>query len=198
MLLKNIADLATVLSDTPIAKSKLWHKDVAHIIPAQIVAFRKSQLIKEPTYDIDLEINYVIRHIQFAELDGKLTSPLTQYIKPNEKILLTSELIAGLARLPRDFRRAVLFGLEMKLSAMRVINLTRTEAHRMTNKSVSAQSCVDSSVISIKCCSVFWQSVCMSHEPLESLEEEVYAAFGMTWRELSSRYERLVCDFYDI
>lgn len=198
MLLKEIPGLLPVLNDSAITKSKLWNQHVENLHPAQLVAIRTKELQNNPTSNIDQEINYLVRYIQFAELDDLCKSPLSYYFKPNDKKMLTTEFIAGLTKMPQEYRLATIFGLEMKLSAIRTSNLTVQQAYNLENLTELATSVLRSTLNSIKTISMFWRvTEANEHVALDDLGEVIYEAYGMTWLDLSARYRNMVADHYN-
>ncbi len=198
MLLKEIPGLLPVLNDSAITKSKLWNKHVENLHPAQLIAIRTKELQNNPASNIDQEINYLVKHIQFAELDDLCKSPLSSYFKPNDKKMLTTEFIAGLKKMPQEYRLATIFGLEMKLSAIRTSNLTVQQAYNLENLTELATSVLRSTLNSIKTISMFWRVTEENeHVALDDLGEVIYEAYGMTWLDLSARYRNMVADHYN-
>ncbi|ENK7202883.1 hypothetical protein SLL02_003827, partial [Acinetobacter baumannii] len=96
MLLKDVPGVLPRLENSLISKTDMWTAEVDTVIPAQFLAFRKIIKSDYPDVDIDRDINYLVRQVQFAELENVLTSPLRDYVEPNENFLLTSELKEGL------------------------------------------------------------------------------------------------------
>lgn len=198
MLLKDIPGLLPTLNDSVIVSSKLWTKDVSTIHPSQLVAVRTKALINDPTSNIDQEITFLVKHVQFAELDDLCTSPLSDYYRPSDRAITTTEFVAGLQRLKPAYRFATIFGLEMGLSAIRTANLSARQAHNLDGVTELAQSVLRSSILSTKTIYMFWTSdEHGEHVGLDDLNEEIYSAFGKTWMELSSKYKYMVADHYN-
>lgn len=198
MLLKEIPGLLPVLNDSIVTQSKLWNKHVENLHPAQLIAIRTKELQSNPTSNIDQEINFLVKHIQFAELDDLCHSPLSTYYKPNDKKMLTTEFIAGLQKMTQEYRLATIFGLEMKLSAIRTSNLTVQQAYNLENLTELATSVLRSSLNSVKTICMFWRAnEANEHIALDDLGEVIYEAYGMTWLELSARYRNMVADHYN-
>ncbi|EPK1580876.1 hypothetical protein JIN21_000294 [Acinetobacter baumannii] len=116
MLLKDVPGVLPRLENSLISKTDMWTAEVDTVIPAQFLAFRKIIKSDYPDVDIDRDINYLVRQVQFAELENVLTSPLRDYVEPNENFLLTSELKEGLQKLSQTYQHAFLFGMETHYS----------------------------------------------------------------------------------
>ncbi|EPJ6586283.1 hypothetical protein P4R32_002165 [Acinetobacter baumannii] len=106
MLLKDVPGVLPRLENSLISKTDMWTAEVDTVIPAQFLAFRKIIKSDYPDVDIDRDINYLVRQVQFAELENVLTSPLRDYVEPNENFLLTSELKEGLQKLSQTYQHA--------------------------------------------------------------------------------------------
>lgn len=198
MLLKEIPGLLPTLAGSVILQSKLWEKEVSKIHPTQLVAVRTKELIDNPTSNIDQEIAFLVKHIQFAELDDLCTSPLTNYFRPSDDRITTTEFVANLKKLEPAYRMALIFGLEMQLSAIRTGMLTVKQAHNLSNQTELARSVLHSCLLSTKTIHMFWRVTSDSeHVGLDDLNEVIYAAYGCSWMELSSRYKNMVADHYN-
>lgn len=198
MLLKDIPGLLPTLNNSAIVHSKLWEKSVEHIHPSQLVAFRKKTLLDNDKSNIDQEITFLIKHIQFAELDNLCFSPLSEYYRLRPTAITTTEFVSGLRKLQPEYRLALIFGLEMKLSVIRTSMLTVQQAHSLSNQTELTMSVLRSSLLSTKTIYMFWHSEESSeHVGLDDLSEVVYGAFGCSWMELSSQYENMIADHYN-
>lgn len=198
LLLKDIPGLLPTLNESAIVQSKLWNKNVKHIHPSQLTALRTKTLLNDPLSNIDQEIIFLIKHIQFAELDGLCESPLCDYYRPADTKITTTEFVAGLKRMPPPYRLALIFGLEMGLSAIRTSMLTVKQAHNLSNQTELAQGVLRSSLLSTKTIYMFWRSTAtLEHVGLDDLNEMVYGAYGCSWMELSTKYKLMVADHYN-
>lgn len=198
MLLKEIPGLLPTLNQSVITQSKLWNKDVTNIHPAQLLSLRTKTLIENPHSNIDQEITFLIKHIQFAELDDLCTSPLTDYYRPSSKAITTTEFVSCLKKLEPPYRLALIFGLEMGLSAIRTSMLTVQQAYNLADQTELAQAVIRSCLLSTKTIYIFWRSTSdNSHIALDDLNEVVYGAFDCSWMELSTRYRKMVADHYN-
>jgi len=198
MLLKDVPGVLPRLENSLISKTDMWTSDVDSVIPAQFLAFRT--LIKSdfPEVDIDRDINYLVRQVQFAELENVLTSPLRNYIEPCDAHMLMSELKEGLQKLDQTYQHAFLFGMEIGYSAFQIENMSYQQAIRGCPKSALATSIINSLVPSSRTINAFWKVEDGQHVRLDDLESEIYRAFGKTWRELLSGYSRLIADEIDV
>lgn len=198
MLLKEIPGLLPTLAGSAITKSKLWDKEVSEIHPVQLVAVRKKTLMNDPNSNIDQEISFLIQHVLYAKLDDLCDSPLLDYFQDHTEALTTTEFVSGLKRMPPIYRMALLFGMEMELSAIRVANLTVQQAHRLSNLTELAQGVLRSSVLSTKTIHMFWRvSSDSEHVALDDLNEVVYGAYGRSWTSIGTQYKRMVADHYN-
>ncbi|MEZ6841258.1 hypothetical protein ABVN80_14375 [Acinetobacter baumannii] len=116
------------LKNSLISKTDMWTAEVDTVIPAQFLAFRKIIKSDYPDVDIDRDINYLVRQVQFAELENVLTSPLRDYVEPNENFLLTSELKEGLQKLSQTYQHAFLFGMETHYSSFQIETMSYQQA----------------------------------------------------------------------
>lgn len=198
MLLKDIPGLLPTLNGSAIVESKLWNKDVELIHPSQLTALRTKALLNDPQSNIDQEIIFLIKHIQFAELDDLCHSPLCDYYRPEDRAITTTEFINGLKMLPQEYRLATIFGLEMGLSAIRTSNLTVKQAHGLEGLTELATSVLASSLLSTKTIHQFWQATeSNEHVGLDDLNEATLVAFGISWMQLSRKYKFMVADHYN-
>lgn len=198
MLLKNIPGLLPTLNGSVLVESKLWNKNVEHIHPSQLTALRTKTLINNPHSNIDQEITFLIKHIQFAELDELCTSPLSDYYRPADKTITTTEFVAGLKKMMPEYRLALIFGLEMGLSAIRTSMLTVKQAHNLSNQTELAQAVLRSALLSTKTIYMFWHATeSNEHIALDDLNQVIYGAYGCSWMELSTRYKYMVADHYN-
>ncbi|WP_151710778.1 hypothetical protein [Acinetobacter brisouii] len=197
MLLKEVSGLYPELKDSPIVQSPIWNKNVSELHPVQLIAIRKKSLNENPSYDIDLDLNFLVKILQLAELDDILTSPLSRYIQPSTSSMTTHEFVQGLRNMAPEYRMAVIFGLEMRLSAIRVSNLTVGQICLLENKTKLAQEVISNILVSNKTMYAFWTVRGDEHDGLDDLGEIVYEAFGCSWMELSARYRNMIADHYN-
>lgn len=197
MLLKEIPGLLPTLAGSVIAQSKLWNKDVAEIYPVQLVAVRKRTLMNNPESNIDQEIDFLIQQILYAHLDEICESPLIDYYQDSEEKLTTTQFVAGLKRMPQEYRMAFLFGMEMGLSAIRTGNLTVKQAYGLSNQTEIAESVLRSCTLSTKTIHMFWRAnERLEHVALDDLNEVIYGAYGRSWATLGGLYKTMVADHY--
>lgn len=103
------------------------------------------------------------------------------------------DLVEGLEYLGLEWRRAVLFGLEQRLSCETTVNLTRAQARQLPLTGIS-QRILEESPVHIHLRNVFWQtledgSAC----PLIGLRDVAGAAFaGIRWESLLKLYAGMV------
>ena len=198
MLLKDIPGLLPTLINSVVTESKLWNKEVEFIHPSQLTALRTKTLIDNPLSNIDQEITFIIKHIQFAELDDLCKSPLSDYYRPEDRAITTTEFINGLKQLPQAYRLATIFGLEMGLSAIRTSNLTVKQAHGLDGLTELASSVLHSTLLSTKTIYQFWHSnESNEHVGLDDLNSYILVAFGMSWMQLAKKYKYMVADHYN-
>lgn len=198
MLLKDVPGVLPRFENSLISKTDMWTAEVDTVIPAQFLAFRKIIKSDYPDVDIDRDINYLVRQVQFAELENVLTSPLRDYVEPNENFLLTSELKEGLQKLSQTYQHAFLFGMETHYSSFQIETMSYQQAIKVCPNTALATSIINSLIPSSRTINAFWKVENGQHVPLDDLESEVYRAFGKTWRELLSGYSRLITDEIDV
>lgn len=190
MLLKDIPEISK-LKDSVIAKTTIWNKDVEQLSTKQLIAIRQLELIKDKNSKIDEEIELLVRLIQFAEVESLTVSPLSEYVTPCDRKINAEELADALSRMPEPYGLATIFGLEMKLSATRVSNLTIQQAHNLDDLTPLAKEVIQSSIYSIKTILLFWKEKDGECVGLDDLNEVVYGEFGYSWLELSKRYKNM-------
>ncbi|OLV78646.1 hypothetical protein, partial [Acinetobacter baumannii] len=140
MLLKDVPGVLPRLENSLISKTDMWTAEVDTVIPAQFLAFRKIIKSDYPDVDIDRDINYLVRQVQFAELENVLTSPLRDYVEPNENFLLTSELKEGLQKLSQTYQHAFLFGMETHYSSFQIETMSYQQAIKVCPNTALATS----------------------------------------------------------
>lgn len=199
MLLKDVPGVLPALATSAVTNYKIWNRDVKDLHPTQLVAIRTKELELNPNSKIDEELAHLTLQLQFAVLDELCESPLIHYNRPRDRSILTSEFIAGLKALKPAYRFALIFGMEMGLSAIRTANLTVKQAHQLTDQTELAQSALRSTLLSTKTIYMFWtvDEATREHVPLDDLNEAVYEAFGMTWMDLGFRYHNMAADHYN-
>lgn len=198
MLLKEIPGLLPTLAGSALAKSKLWNQDVSLIHPSQLVAVRMKTLMNDPHSKIDQEINFLVQHILFAHLDNLCDSPLINYYRPSDDKITTTEFISGLKKIPPEYRLALLFGMEMGLSVIRIRNLTVKQAFNLSDKTEIANSVLRSALLSCKTIHMFWRvDENGDHVSLDDIGEVIYGAYGCSWLELKAKYKFMVADHYN-
>lgn len=108
-------------------------------------------------------------------------------------VFTAGDLREGLESLSYVYRRAIIFGLEQRLSAAEVVELTHADVHSRT-LTPFAESVVAHSEIYPRLQCVFWVELSNGLiSPLFDLEIETSVAFGgMTWHDLQSAYSTMV------
>ena len=109
-----------------------------------------------------------------------------------ESKFTAGDLVEGLAYLEPVARRAVLFGLEQRLSIGDVIEMTHARARGMQLTPI-ADAAVTQCARHIRLHYVFWTTLPDGLiAPLIDLGRQVTAAFGgMSWADLQSAYARM-------
>jgi len=195
MLLKEVPGVLPVLENSDLSLSKLWHKDVNQVLPVQLTALILKTLREVPDSQIELEVKYLIKQINYAVEMGLIETPqIASYSGPQRSALLLSTLINGLQKMSYERRRAVLFSLESDLPITQVEHMTVEQAYRMRAQlSPMAKEIIDTAILSVQTSYMFWENV-QGHRPLTSLEQEVHDAFGMNSYQLYSHYAKINFD----
>lgn len=200
MLLKDIPDLLPTLEGSLITKSKIWEMDVSEIQVFHLRAIRAKGKLEGQGDKIDQDIEHLFQMTLFAELDGLIeNAPLTDYYNGSEEELLTTrEFVAGLTKLPPEYRQAVLFGMECQLSANETATLTVKNANKIENLPEMAKAVLDSATLSIKTPYLFWKrGEGRSHVYLGDLGIKVIQAYGFGWDNLLKQYPKMITDHFE-
>lgn len=191
MLLKEIPGLAPSLEGTAIANSAYWNRDVAAIIPHQIVALR--WLHKDDPDDIDLYLDFMMNHLHLAAKAELIPADLAilKYKRPRQVGILSSELVEGLSKMTPGMARATIFGLEMDLPLERIMTLSFKHANSMSLTQMASRV-LGSQVRSIN------DNRAFSDDGIPfGLANEVYANFNMTWNNLRLSYKSIIHDHFE-
>lgn len=97
--------------------------------------------------------------------------------------MTAGQLRLGLERMPRPCPAAVLFGLEMKMSAEQIVTLTWQAARKLKGVTSYATHILKSQPVHIASSYVFWQDVDGKPYPLFGFDGIVFDAFTLTWGE---------------
>lgn len=197
MLLKEIPNLLPALAHSPIVESAIWEKDIKKILPVHLASIRKLNKLNTPTYPIDDDIAQLIKHVKQYSLNTKTHTALIRYKKPNESFMTSTQYISGLKKLPTEYRLAVIYGMELQLSAMRVASLTISQAYLMDDVSELARSALAGMVASINTPNAFWTVKDKRHVALDDLNEKTYEAFNVSWLTLMRLYRYMISDHYN-
>lgn len=196
MLLKDIPGMLPTLANSPLARSALWERDVAELIPEQFVA--QAWLGKdagEP--NMDDHIFHAVTQIHLASLIGKVPEdlPILKCKLRKPQALLSTELTEGLEKMPPAMARAAIFGLEMDMPLDALMVLSYMQAKHM-DLTETARAALHNQTRSIGSPLAFWQVNSADrdngHGPLRGFANEIYMNFGMSWNALRLAYKRLV------
>ena len=193
LTLKDIDGIKPVLGNTAIAKSPLWNKPVDKIIPAQLTAFRARLALDGQKAQADAAIDFALRQVARSNSAARLK--MLDYVEPDDAVLTTTELVRGFEQMQRPMPAAILFGLEMGMTAEEVVSLTWTKAKELARSGALtdyARHILNSQPISITSSYVFWSHVGKKAMPLFGLDGEVFDVFGCVWAELQAGYRNLV------
>lgn len=193
LALKDIDGVGPVLGNTAIATSPLWNAPVDKISPYQLTAFRARLSIDGMKAQADAMIDFALQRV--ARLDTAATLKMLDYVEPDDAVMTTTELVRGFEQMQRPKPAAILFGLEMGMSAEDVVSLTWPVAKQHASRgrlTDYARHILCSQPISISSRYVFWQQSGKKAMPLFGLESEVFDVFGRVWAELQAGYRNLV------
>lgn len=195
MLLKDIPGMLPTLANSPLAKTKLWERDVAELIPEQFVA--QQWLGKEAGQeDMDEHIFHAVTQIHMASLIGLVPQelPILKMKLRKQLPMLSTELTDGLSKLHPAMARAAIFGLETDMSLDNLAMLSYMQAKHMDMSDI-AHTALHNQPRSISSKLAFWMAHSENpeiHGPLRGFANEIYMNFGMSWNALRLAYKRLV------
>lgn len=199
MLLKDIPGVLPSLANSFLANTELWSRDVSEIIPHQLVA-QRWLAIDRGIEHVDTHLEFLVNQANIAAMEGLIPNdtPWLGYKTPQRSGILSSELEAGLAKLPSAMARAAVFGLEMDLPLDKVMSLTYMQAANM-ELTETARTALRAQVRSIASDLAFWQPNGGSevHGPLFGFANEVYANFDMSWNALRLSYKGMIPAHFD-
>ena len=194
--LKDISSFKDLASSV-LASSPLWNLPARRIKPQQLASF-KQRLKFEGYKDIDFLFHKIMLSLNQAKRSGELkNAPILTYTEPSHKVLTSTDLINGFDQMSRPSPAAILFALEVGMSAEQVISLTWKhvgQAFQNGGLTATAREILVMQPRHIKSHYVFWRERNGKPEPLFGLELEVFGCFDMVWAELKNSYRTLVND----
>lgn len=202
LTLREVQGIQLALDGSPVSKSPIWNMQIDQIIPAQLAAFRARLGLSGLKSEADTTIQYILGQVKHAAKMGGLGRiKMLDYVRPNDEVLMSSELERGFREMVRPMPAAILFGLEAKLQPDEIVTLTWQKAHELRCQrklTPFAVRILDSQPINIASSYIFWRYRSAKVLPLFGLEQEVFDVFGKIWPELQAGYEGLILDDHQL
>lgn len=185
--------LPVILSDSLLAKTPLWKREVRTVTPTDLFAFVALYRGSSKYFDAIAETNCVVG-AGIAALDSGAIdrADFIRFVPPKAPFLL-SDLYRFLRKLSPMRRRATLFALETKMAPRHVVELGWKDLRKGTMTILAAQI-VDAMPRHIRLPYVFWDYLSNgSAGPLFGLSESILeCSDGLGFEALLEMYERMI------
>jgi hypothetical protein len=196
MLLSQLAGVKSWLPSHSTSTDTFWQKRVSLVSSMDIQLFYARAGLKSNLQDARAAINLLQDAVIAGSFEGE--------VKPSAAIImheqtpepfLVDELVDGLAKLKITRRRACLYALETRQSPQEAADLTWIRVQERKQISPLARETLQASAQTrhLKLPYVFWEWATPTiATPLLKLEWSITQAFGCSWPELTTRYERMI------
>lgn len=190
--LKDIKNISNWLSDSPLAKSHLWGKDVELITPVDILTFIKScDMDCEDSVAVMRCVDVMLIELRRMIAAGHIESLQIEKLEIIEQRLMLSDLREMLSRIDPSFARVISFAL---LAEMELIDV-----ERLLWSDVRELECSDEMTAALKGLPqnirspyVFWEYTAGVAGPIMGSELGVLEATGGSFSWLQRHYKRMV------
>ena len=194
MLTKLLGNVAVLLGDQAIARSKLWNKDIESVSAPEIVAFIKLEDMAGRGEQARASIDVLLSEVRAAIGRGEIAGAPIERLRPSEYVMTMGDLYKILEGLPEGARRnSVRFALATDTPLERMVSMRWPEARRLVEIRPRAAEVLATVPRHLHTDLVFWEYVRGRLSPLMGLVAHFeLASNGMAFDTLRDAYKTMI------